>query len=561
MRKPAFWIAYAIAALLALAIAARLFPLAIPIVNLDVKVSRTEAIASARALATKLHIAPAGARVAARFAHDGTTQNYVELEGGGKAAFADLTRGDRYSPYWWEVRLFTLGAIEETIIRLSPNGAPAGFARRLPETYVRDAARKALDAASARAIAETRARDDWGIDLRAVSPARAIAANAAFRPRRSQLYLRAPRAARRRANQVAADGRRRRIDRRRAVRAHSRIVRSPLRRPAQRQQPDRESRDGIGRPSLRHRRMHPRGAVARAQALAALASRDCRRPCRRQPARVRVAGLGRHVMVRRGHDGNRRDVLVEAGRRRRADRRRGRSRLRARVHGRRKPLAARIPASAAIVAPVVARRRGFAAGRGPHAGRLSVRADRAGARRCVLLRNESLAGLVATVGGADRSQHSRLGGARTHADRHFAAGRLHGRERLSRDSVVARRVDRRALRPPHARRRAGRAVAGVDLWRRACELSGVSRVFAAGRVVPARDRLGAHLPALRPLADDPAARDVRSHAVRDSGLPRRCARRTPATGAGDRRGVGAAGCHRRSAGAGRPLAGAAGGAA
>ena len=165
MRKPAFWVAYAIAALLALGIAARLFPLAIPIVNLDVKVSRTEAIASARALATKLHIAPAGARVAARFAHDGTTQNYVELEGGGKAAFAELTRGDRYSPYWWEVRLFTLGAIEETIIRLSPDGAPAGFARRLPETYVRDAARKALDAASARTIAETRARDDWGIDL------------------------------------------------------------------------------------------------------------------------------------------------------------------------------------------------------------------------------------------------------------------------------------------------------------------------------------------------------------------------------------------------------------
>ncbi len=165
MRKPAFWVAYAIAALVALVIAARLFPLAIPIVNLDVKLSRTEAIASARALATKLHLAPDGARVAARFAHDGTTQNYVELEGGGKSAFADLTRGDRYSPYWWEVRLFTLGAIEETVIRLKPDGTPTGFAHRLPETYVRDAATKALDAASARTIAETRASEDWGIDL------------------------------------------------------------------------------------------------------------------------------------------------------------------------------------------------------------------------------------------------------------------------------------------------------------------------------------------------------------------------------------------------------------
>lgn len=166
-RRPAFWVAYVVAALVALVIAARLFPLAIPIVNLDVKTSRVEAIAAARTLATKLRLAPAGARVAARFAHDGTTQNYIELEGGGKSAFAELTRGERYAPYWWEVRLFTLGAIDETVIRLKPDGTPDGFARRLPETYVRDAATKALDATSARKLAETRARDDWGIDLAA----------------------------------------------------------------------------------------------------------------------------------------------------------------------------------------------------------------------------------------------------------------------------------------------------------------------------------------------------------------------------------------------------------
>ena len=166
-RKPAFWIAYVIMAVAALVVAARLFPLAIPIVNLDVTTSRVEAIAAARALATKLHLAPEGARVAARFSHDGSTQNYVELEGGGKAAFTQLARGDRYAPFWWEIRLFTLGAVDETVIRLSPAGMPIGFARRLPETYVRDAARKALDPADARAIAETRAHDDWGVDISA----------------------------------------------------------------------------------------------------------------------------------------------------------------------------------------------------------------------------------------------------------------------------------------------------------------------------------------------------------------------------------------------------------
>ena len=164
-RTRAFWIAYAVASLAALAIAVRLFPLAIPIVNLDITTSRDEAIATARTLASRFHIAPEGARVAARFAHDATTQNYVELEGGGKPAFAELTRGDRYSPYWWEVRLFTLGAIDEAVVRLKPDGAFAGFARRLPESYVRDAARKAIDAGDARAIAETRAREDWHVDL------------------------------------------------------------------------------------------------------------------------------------------------------------------------------------------------------------------------------------------------------------------------------------------------------------------------------------------------------------------------------------------------------------
>jgi hypothetical protein len=164
-RRPAFWVIYAVASALALFIAVRLFPLAIPIVNLDIKMSREEAMAAARTLATRLRLAPDGARVAARFAHDATTQNYVELEGGGRPAFAALTHGDRYSPYWWEVRLYTLGAIEETVVKLEPDGTPAGFARRLPETYVRDPARKALDAADARVLAEARARADWAIDL------------------------------------------------------------------------------------------------------------------------------------------------------------------------------------------------------------------------------------------------------------------------------------------------------------------------------------------------------------------------------------------------------------
>ena len=166
-RTPAFWIAYAVASIAALALAARLFPAAIPIVNLDVKTSRVEAIAKARTLAQHLQLAPAGARIAARFAHDATTQNYVELEAGGRQAFAELTRGERYSPYWWEVRLFTLGAIDEATLRIAPDGRAIGFVRHVAESYVHDPARKALAADAARALAEAQAARDWNVDLHA----------------------------------------------------------------------------------------------------------------------------------------------------------------------------------------------------------------------------------------------------------------------------------------------------------------------------------------------------------------------------------------------------------
>jgi len=43
-RRPAFWIAYAVAAAIAIAVAWRLFPLAIPLVHLDITLAREEAI-------------------------------------------------------------------------------------------------------------------------------------------------------------------------------------------------------------------------------------------------------------------------------------------------------------------------------------------------------------------------------------------------------------------------------------------------------------------------------------------------------------------------------------
>jgi hypothetical protein len=164
-RRPAFWIAYAVLAIACLFIAWRVFPEAMPIVHLDVKMTREQAVEQARVLAAKYRLAPEDARTAVVFNEDGTTQSYVELEGGGKDAFAKLVAGKDYAPYWWEVRLFKLGVIDETTIRFRPDGSRNGFDRRLAETYVRDEATKALSADAALALAKERAQADWEVDF------------------------------------------------------------------------------------------------------------------------------------------------------------------------------------------------------------------------------------------------------------------------------------------------------------------------------------------------------------------------------------------------------------
>ena len=165
-RRPAFWVAYVVLAIAALAVAWQLFPLAIPVVNLDIKLARADAVAKAREIAARQPLLPRELRAAARFTHDESVQNYVELEGGGKEAFSALVAGDVYSPYRWEVRLFAPGETTEETVRFRPDGTPQGFTLRLPQTFVpADASGLALDRATAQALAERTAHDDWGVDF------------------------------------------------------------------------------------------------------------------------------------------------------------------------------------------------------------------------------------------------------------------------------------------------------------------------------------------------------------------------------------------------------------
>ena len=160
-RKPLFWVAFFIVSGLFLAFAVLNFPHAFPLINLDLRMDRQAALDQARTLAEERGWGPGDFRQAASFDVDRRTQAFVELDHGGKDAFAAMMRDDHYQAYRWHVRHFQEGETTETLVRFTPAGAPYGFRERLPE----DEPGESVTPEEAREIAERAATADWGVDL------------------------------------------------------------------------------------------------------------------------------------------------------------------------------------------------------------------------------------------------------------------------------------------------------------------------------------------------------------------------------------------------------------
>jgi hypothetical protein len=161
VKRPAFWVLFAVLSAAAGAVAWHYFPQAFSIVSLEITMDRDAALREAGAIMARDHLGPAGYRQAASFTLDDETQTFVELEGGGKEAFTRMMREGFYSAYTWRVRQFREGDPNETLIRFTPNGTPYGFVERLKE----DAPGATLDAAEARRRAEAEATARWRVDL------------------------------------------------------------------------------------------------------------------------------------------------------------------------------------------------------------------------------------------------------------------------------------------------------------------------------------------------------------------------------------------------------------
>lgn len=161
MRRPVFWVVFALLSAAATAVGIYYFPQAFSIVALDITMDRGRALEDARAIAARDGLGPAGFRQAASFGGDNEAQTFVELEGGGKDALTRMLRDNLYASYAWKVRHFKGGETNESTIVFTPDGRPYGFTEKLKE----DAPGAALDATAARSIAETGASTRWNVDL------------------------------------------------------------------------------------------------------------------------------------------------------------------------------------------------------------------------------------------------------------------------------------------------------------------------------------------------------------------------------------------------------------
>lgn len=139
---------------------------AFPVLDLDVRMSRTQAIDAARRIAIERRLADAVPdRAVARFQGDPATQTFIELEGGGKPALKPFLRSsaasDDYTLFQWRVRLFTPGVEREVLVAFSPDGMARAFRVRIPEA----APGAALAVEDARRIAVDVATRDWHVNL------------------------------------------------------------------------------------------------------------------------------------------------------------------------------------------------------------------------------------------------------------------------------------------------------------------------------------------------------------------------------------------------------------
>lgn len=159
--KPLFWvIATAVAAGFGYS-AFRLFPIAFPLVSVDISMDRSLALERAASLAKEQLIGPNEYRTAVAFASDNKAKIFIQLDGGGVQKFQEVIEEKYFAPYYWQVRHFNTQEKHEATFYFMPDGRPYGFKEKIAETV--ELAN--LTKPQAQELAQHNAATLWGINF------------------------------------------------------------------------------------------------------------------------------------------------------------------------------------------------------------------------------------------------------------------------------------------------------------------------------------------------------------------------------------------------------------
>src|SRR6516165_2574639 len=98
LRRPIFWIVFIALSLAAAGFTFKYFSTAFPLVSIDLQMNRKDALDAASRLAQKNAWPPNVFDQAAEFNSDQETQNFIELEGGGKPELSRILKEKIFAP-------------------------------------------------------------------------------------------------------------------------------------------------------------------------------------------------------------------------------------------------------------------------------------------------------------------------------------------------------------------------------------------------------------------------------------------------------------------------------
>lgn len=161
VRTKSFWSVFIALSLVSAVVGSKYLFKVLPMMSLDVKMNREQALEKTDALARTYNWAPLDSWQTAHFESDVFTQFFAELECGGIKTFQDMIKDKLHEPYQWHVRNFKEGVTQESFAFFTPQGEPYGFELKLAE----DDTPGNLGITEARILALEFAQKDWNVSF------------------------------------------------------------------------------------------------------------------------------------------------------------------------------------------------------------------------------------------------------------------------------------------------------------------------------------------------------------------------------------------------------------